>query len=310
MSATGQTGSVAMPSEELLKARIVEFVRRASTEITPSAEKHLAELANILPPATPIYVAHPPNASLEKVLSTALAVQAAGFIAVPHIVARRITYPQTLRTTLAKLTHGGVRRLLLVAGDAARVAGEFADTLDVLNSGILEESGIVRLDVAGYPEGQKNVGASLLWEALEAKQAFAARSGLEMHIVTQFGLNATAVGDWAAALARKNISLPVHVGIAGPAPLSKLIRFAMLCGIGSSLRTVMHNLSGVGSLSELATSPDKHVMHLMELPSSAHIIAPHFFAFGGVLETARWIQQVADGRFSLDVLGRRFTVAA
>jgi methylenetetrahydrofolate reductase (NADPH) len=309
MSATGQPGSVAMPIEELLKARIVEFVRAASTEITPSAEKHLAELAHLLPSATEVYVAHPPNTTLEKVVNAALAVQAAGFTAVPHIVARRITYPQTLRTTLAKLRRGGVQRLLLVAGDAARVSGEFANTLDVLNSGIFEESGILRIDVAGYPEGQKTVGASLLWEALEAKQAFAARTGVEMHIVTQFGLNATAVAEWMAALARKNIHLPVHVGIAGPAPLSKLIKFAMVCGIGTSLRTVMHNLSGVGNFAELATSPDKHLMHLMDLPASAPVIAPHFFAFGGVLETARWIQQVAGGKFTLDLQGRRFTVA-
>jgi methylenetetrahydrofolate reductase (NADPH) len=309
MSATGQPDSVAVPTEELLKARIVEFVRRASTEITPSAEKHLAQLRDILPPATEVYVAHPPNATLEKVLGTALAVQAAGFTAVPHIAARRITYPQTLRTALAKLARGGVHRLLLVAGDSVRVAGEFADTLDVLTSGILDESGILRVDVAGYPEGQKTVGASLLWEALEAKQAFAARTGVEMHIVTQFGLNATAVADWVAALARKHIHLPVHVGIAGPAPLSKLIHFAMLCGIGSSLRTVMHNLSGVGSLSDLATSPDRHVMHLMELPAAANVVAPHFFAFGGALETARWIQRVAGGKFTLDMKGRRFSLA-
>src|SRR5258707_777793 len=101
----------------------------------------------------------------------------------------RINYPHTLRTALAELRTGGVEQLLLVAGDGARVAGEFANTLDVLNSGILEESGIARVDVAGYPEGQKSVGATLLWDALKAKHAYAARTGITMHIVTQFGLN-------------------------------------------------------------------------------------------------------------------------
>lgn len=277
-------------------------------EITPSDEKRLPELAALLPKATAIYVAHPPNTNLKHVVETALAAQRAGFTAVPHVVARRINYPQTLRTTLAELRTGGIGQLLLVAGDGPRVAGEFASTLDVLNSGILEESGIARVDVAGYPEGQKSVGATLLWDALKAKHAYAARTGISMHIVSQFGLNGNAIAAWETELVHRNIVLPVHVGIAGPTPLSKLIHFAMLCGIGASLRTVMHNLSAASGITELAISPDRHVMYLMDLPAATQVVAPHFFAFGGALATARWIQRVGMGKFNVDVGARRFTI--
>jgi hypothetical protein len=82
----------------------------------------------------------------------------------------------------------------------------------------------------------------------------------------------------------------------------------MRCGIGASLRVVMHNLSGVNDIAELATSPEQHVMRLMQLPSSTRVEAPHFFCFGGVLETARWINQVVAGRFSLDPSELKFTV--
>jgi len=187
-------------------------------------------------------------------------------------------------------------------------AGEFESTLDILASGLLEKAGLKRLGVAGYPEGQKGLAQSQLWNALTAKQAFADRTGLAVFIVTQFGFNGNALRDWEPELARHDVRLPILAGIAGPAPLSKLIRFAMRCGIGASLRTVMRNLSAVSGIAELATTPEQHVMRLMQLPSSTRVVAPHFFCFGGVLETAHWINRIVSGHFVIDDDGTRFRV--
>jgi len=292
--------------EEELKERIMRFVGGASTEITPSDEKRLPELAGILPPGTAVYVEHPPKATLGQVVHAALAVQRCGFLATPHIAPRRIPNAQTLRMALAELRSGGVEQILLVAGDADQPAGEFASTLEVLESGILERSAIGRIGVAGHPEGNKSVGPMLLWEALEAKQSFAERTGIVMHIVTQFGLNARAAGAWQRELVHHGIRLPVHVGIAGPAPLSKLIHFAIQCGIGASMRTLMRNLSAAGSVAELAITPDQHLLELLGEPAPSQIVAPHFFAFGGAIETAHWMRQVAAGAFDVDLSAARF----
>jgi methylenetetrahydrofolate reductase (NADPH) len=282
-----------------LKERIASFMRAASIEITPSEEKHLPALRAFLPAGCAIYVSHVPSASLAQVVKTALAVQAAGFKATPHLVARRITYPETLRTTLAELVAHGVEQVLLVAGDTEHAAGEYENTLDVLASGLIEKSGIESIGVAGYPEGQRGIGHAMLLNALKAKQAFADRTGLPMFIVTQFGFNGNALRDWEPELARIEVRLPILAGIAGPTPLSKLIKFAMRCGIGASLRTVMRNLSGLSGISELATTPEQHLMRLTQLPASTRIVAPHFFCFGGVLETAEWIHQIVSGHFAL-----------
>lgn len=283
-----------------LKERVVSFMRGASIEITSHDQEHLPALRDLLPPGSSIYISHVPSATLAQVVKTALAVQAAGFQATPHILARRLTYPETLRTTLAELVAHGVEQLLLVAGDTEHPAGEFDSSMDVLASGLLERSGIKRLAVAGYPEGQRGLGPSLLWNALKAKQAFAQRTGLGMCIVTQFGFNGNALRDWEPELARNEILLPILAGIAGPAPLSKLIKFAMRCGIGASLRTVMRNLSAISGVAELATTPEQHVRRLVQLPGSTRIVAPHFFCFGGVLETARWINRVVSGKLLID----------
>lgn len=298
-----------MPTAAPLKERIVAFMRAASIEITPSEEKHLPALRALLPAQSAVYISHVPNATLAQVIRTALAVQAAGFQATPHLVARRINYPETLRTALAELVAHGVEQLLLVAGDTEHAAGEFESTLDVLDSGLIEKSGIKRIGVAGYPEGQRGIGHAMLGHALKAKQAFADRTGLGMFIVTQFGFNGNALREWEPELARIEVRLPILAGIAGPAPLSKLIKFAMRCGIGASLRTVMRNLSAVSTVAELATTPEQHVMRLMQLPSSTRVIAPHFFCFGGALETAQWIHNVVSGHFVIDPKEVSFAVA-
>jgi methylenetetrahydrofolate reductase (NADPH) len=283
-----------------LKARIMDFVGRASTEITPSHASLLPQLGAVLNAGSAVYVDHPPRATLGQVVQTSVAVQRSGFRATPHIAARRIPNAQTLRMALAELHAGNVQQILLVAGDVEHPAGEFASTLDILESGILERSGIARIGVAGHPEGNKSVGPMLLWDALQIKQRFAERTGISMHIVSQFGLNAAAMGPWQKEMSHHGVRLPIHVGIAGPAPLSALIRFAIQCGIGASARTLMRNLSAAGSVADLATTPDQHLLALLAAPLPEQIVALHFFAFGGSLETARWMRMLAAGEFDID----------
>src|SRR5450631_3960314 len=283
-----EPGSAAAGMHDL-KARIVRFMRLASTEITPLEENRLAELASVLPSGTVVYVAHTPNTTLVQVIHAALAVQRAGFLATPHIAVRRIPTAQILKGALAELRFGGVEQILLIAGDAPRPIGEFASTMDIIERGILEGSDIIRMGVAGHPEGHHAVDAALLWEALKTKQAFAARSGVRMHIVTQFGLDVGALGPWERELVRQQIHLPVHVGIAGPASVSKLIRFAIQCGVGASMYALTRGLSAAVHGSALATTADQHLLALTATPMSPQFVAPHFFAFGGAVETGRWI---------------------
>jgi methylenetetrahydrofolate reductase (NADPH) len=289
-----------------LKGRIQSFLRGASTEITPSEESRLPELASVLPAGTSVYVAHTPNAGFAQVIQAALAVQRAGFFATPHIAVRRVPNARSLRAGMAELRAGGVEHVLLIAGDAPRASGEFSSTLDVLQSRILEEAGITRIGIAGHPDGHNAVASARLWEALEAKQAFAELAGVDMHIVTQFGLKDGTLAAWERELVRRQIHLPVRVGIAGPAPIAKLMHFAIQCGIGASIRALTRNLSAAARAADLATSPDQHLLALLGTPVSAQIIAPHFFAFGGALETARWMQQVAAGAFHIDFKAKRF----
>ncbi|MEP6886164.1 MAG: methylenetetrahydrofolate reductase [Gammaproteobacteria bacterium] len=293
-----------------VKDRIMSFMRGTSTEITPTEENRLPELATILSPGTPVYVAHTPTASFADVIRAALALRRVGLLATPHIAVRRVPNAAVLRAALAELRSGGVEHILLIAGDAARPVGEFTSTLDVLRSGILQECGISRIGVAGHPGGHSAVAADALWDALQSKQAIAARAALCMHIVTQFGLDGGAFRVWQRELMQRGIHLPVRMGIAGPASISRLAHFAIQCGIGASSRVLLRNLSAAGRTSGLAVTPDQHLLGLADMAVPAQVLGPHFFAFGGAVETARWIRKIASGAFSIDAKSGKFRIKA
>lgn len=287
---------------EALRRAIVDFTRNASTEISTHDGGALPGLVATLPAGTAVYVAHTPKAALADVISTAVQLQQLGFRASPHIVARRVDSPKSLEAALKRISAAGIEQALLVAGDLAKPLGPYRSTLDIIDSGLLQNSSLKRLGVAGHPEGHKQVAEDVLLAALRYKQAFASRTGLKLHVVSQFTFDADAIIAWDERLTREGITLPAHVGIAGPTPLPKLIKYAVACGVGASLTSVMKNMTAMAKLARLATSPDEMLRGLVRggaARGSSRIVQPHFYAFGGVAATACWIRAVIDGQFTL-----------
>ncbi len=296
-----------------LLREVREFARAASTEISTLDEGLLPALANKLPAGMAVYVAHTPKASLEDVVRVAIKVQSLGFRASPHIVARRQLSENALRAGLRELRDAGVEQALLVAGDLETPAGPFSSTLEILDSGLLEAAGMARIGVAGHPEGHKAIGPTTLLAALRHKQKFAERTAIRVHVVTQFGFNPEAVCAWDRHLSAEGITLPVHVGIAGPTPLPKLIKFAMHCGVGASMQSLMKNMSAMANLARLATTPDEMLLGLIRGRAAyqdCRLVQPHFYAFGGTMATASWLRGVIDGSFTVQPDGRKFVMNA
>jgi methylenetetrahydrofolate reductase (NADPH) len=294
------TSALASPAD--LKPAVIEFARSASTEISTMDEELLPQLAQRFLPGQVVYVAHTPKATLQDVVRVALKVQGLGFKASPHIVARRIESETALRAALAALVSGGVEQVLLVAGDLDPPLGPFHSTLEIIDSGVLEGAGIQRIGVAGHPEGHPNQDRAVLIAALKDKQAFGERTGIQMHIATQFTFDPEAICSWDRELTEEGIRLPRHIGVAGPTPLKKLLRFAAFCGVGASLGAVTRNLDNMMKLATMATTPDQMFIGLCRgrtTYSGSLIMQPHIFAFGGTVITAEWLRKVAEGAFEL-----------
>jgi methylenetetrahydrofolate reductase (NADPH) len=104
--------------------------------------------------------------------------------------------------------------------------------------------------------------------------------------------------------------LPIHVGMPGPAKLTQLAKFAMLCGVGASMRMLTTRTSAMANLLS-AQAPDDMVTALAKYRGNnpqSRFQKIHFFAFGGVVKTARWANAVISGRFVLNSQATGFRV--
>jgi methylenetetrahydrofolate reductase (NADPH) len=109
---------------------------------------------------------------------------------------------------------------------------------------------------------------------------------------------------------RTTAGLSIHAGVPGPATLKTLLTYARLCGIGNSMRVLTRQAGNLLRLARLS-HPDALITalarHRAAEPAS-RIKRLHFYPFGGVARTARWIEAVRAGAFILHDDGAGFTV--
>ncbi len=272
---------------------LVDLLGRASIEIAPARPHAIEALKDQFDPGTEVYINFLPNGDHRDVVKTAAWVRRAGFMPVPHVSARSIADRATLEDYLSRVVReADVTRVLIIAGDRPKPAGPFASSLDVLATGLFEASGIRAVGVAGHPEGHPLVARDVLEQALVAKRDVAAKAGLDFFVVTQFAFEVEPIVAWLAGIRAAGISDPVRIGIAGPASLATLIKFAIRCGIGNSLRTLRMRTNMVGRLFG-DTRPDDILRELAIglATEPAKSIALHFFPFGGVDKTGVFIAE-------------------
>ena len=95
---------------------------------------------------------------------------------------------------------------------------------------------------------------------------------------------------WANRLAAEGIHLPIHIGVAGPAKLQTLIKFAIACGVGPSLRVLQKRAMDVTKLL-LPYEPTEVVAALAAYKAANPtfgIESVHFFPVGGIKTNATW----------------------
>lgn len=302
-------GVTAVQAEEL-KQQIVSFLERYSIEATPHDSGKLDEIVAELPAGTRVYVAHPPGSPIEDVVALSVELKQRGLTAVPHIIARKLSSRDQLARALESLSAAGIDEALCIAGDIAVEDNAFDSSLEVLETGLFGEFGFKEVGVAGHPEGSSAIGETRVERALAGKNAFARTAPFKLRLVTQFGFDPDAFIAWEQATAAAGIDLPIHFGMAGPASVRQLIKFAMLCGVGASARMLKTRTAATANLLR-TQAPDNQIvrfaMHRATDPAS-RIVGGHFFAFGGVAKSARWVNAVRAGRFELNKQATGFTV--
>jgi methylenetetrahydrofolate reductase (NADPH) len=270
------------------------FPRDFSLEATRPSAAEIATLGTVLPRGTPVYFSAVPTITSQELVAGAAALRQAGLEPVIHIAARRIRAAADLQDLLARLRgEGDVRRLLVIGGDVEQ-SGPFADALAVIQKGRLCDAGIEEIGIGAYPEGHPRIASDRLEASLDEKIAAAMAQGLRLHIVSQFSFSPERILGWLKRLRACGIATPVKVGMAGPTSLPVLLRFARRCGVNASLRGLMSG-AGAGLIGNVG--PDRIVAALCAADGLG-AVAPHYFSFGGTVETARFACEASAGRIA------------
>ena len=289
--------------------RIRALVAGCSLETSTRTPSDIDAYRDQIGAGTDVYVNHFPGETYHQVIAVAARLRRAGFKPVPHVGARNFVGFTQARDCIERLAgEAGVRQVLVIAGDLGHAMGPYASSLALLETGLFQRHGIRRIGVAGYPEAHGRIGSAEIWNALAAKQALVRQAGLEMHIVTQFCFEAVAIRTWIGAVRARGIDLPIRIGLAGPASLRTLLKFALRCGVGASVRALG---SDAASIAHLLTQsgPEAVVRALAAAPESqAEIAGLHLFPFGGVAQTSAWIRAVAAGRLDIEPVREGFRV--
>jgi methylenetetrahydrofolate reductase (NADPH) len=248
------------------------------------------------------YVSFVPGQTWRETISACVAARAAGLEPVPHIPARELSSEAALDNLLVQLTtRGGVRRVLLVGGDRDAPAGPFAQSLDVLRSGMLARNGIRDVRVAAHPEGHPRIAEAELRRAEREKIAYAAQQGIELTFVTQFFFDAGPFLSWARELRSQDVGVRIVAGLAGPASLATLFKFALRCGVGPSIRALGTRPGALAGL--IGDRGPESVVRAIARSAAEPGLEPvgiHLYSFGGLARTCAWIDAVAHCRFELD----------
>jgi methylenetetrahydrofolate reductase (NADPH) len=277
----------------------VRFLTTGYTlEVTPKQVDRLAALRGTLPEGSGVYITDVPGAPHEALVAAAERIAAEGFHPIPHLAARNYASLEDVAGLLRALRERAqVSEMLVIAGSTARPAGSVESSLDVLRSGLLEEHGIRRVGVAGHPEGHPDVGADALAAAVEEKNRFAAESGIETYILTQFCFSPEPYVRYERELREAGNRLPVRPGLPGVTSMRTLLRYAVSCGIGPSLGVLRKQARGIATLvSSRSYTPDALVAGLAEAVAEDRgslLRSLHFFPFGGLEDTVHWVAELS-----------------
>ena len=272
------------------------LLRGFSIEVTPGDVKSLDAASHLLPAGTEVFIASLPKGTPDQLVTAATQLRRSGVIPVPHIAARAYANLSGLDSALAQLSdRAGVDRVLLIAGDRENPAGAYESSLQVLQAGVLEKYGIKTLYVACYPEGHPRIADDVLEQQRIAKLEEASKRGLRIELVSQFCFEAAPIISFARHMRSSGAIVPSYrVGLAGPANSATLLKYAMMCGVGASIRALRERQSLAKTLLSGPTPED-----LIETLALARHAEPnlgidglHFFTFGSLAMTATMIADI------------------
>jgi methylenetetrahydrofolate reductase (NADPH) len=189
-------------------------------------------VADWVPAGMTVTVTASPVKGLEPTIELTERLTARGYRVVPHLAARSVTGDAHLAEIIGRLQAAGVDDVFVPGGDASHPAGPFEAALPLLER--LAELGgpFSRVGITGYPESHPKIHDDITIQAMWDKRRYAT------YIVSNVCFDAAALARWIGRIRARGVTLPLYVGLAGPAERTRLLKMAAVAGASESARFI------------------------------------------------------------------------
>jgi len=263
------------------------FLRTPRYEIFPTDDV-LDQVAAYVPKEVTLTVTASPRRGLPATVQLAVRLAQLGYHTVPHLSARLIRDRAELGQILDALKAAGIRNVFVIAGDAREQAGQFPDSLSLLEA-LPPDHGLTEIGVTGYPESHPFIHDDVTIQAMWDKRRLAT------YIVSNMSFDPDRVKGWVERVRHRGVELPIHIGMAGVADPARLLRLSTKIGVADAARFLRGHPSWVARMFRPGGyEPGRFVSALMpELAQRERRIAGlHVFTFNEIEPTERWRQDM------------------
>ena len=157
------------------RQNVIDFLADFTAETTPFSAAKVDDFREILRPATTVFITFLPGSDFEDTIAIATRLKKEGLNPVPHLAARSIPDAAFLDEGLRRLRgEADIDEVLTIAGAVDQPLGAFSDSMQVLETGLLDKHGIKKVGVAGHPEGSPDMSDEAIASALKWKNDFEA----------------------------------------------------------------------------------------------------------------------------------------
>jgi methylenetetrahydrofolate reductase (NADPH) len=262
--------------EGLLRGPRFEVIPAPGTE---------AAVAEWVPAGMTVTVTASPVKGLEPTIELTERLAGRGYRVVPHLAARSVTSDAHLAQIVERLLASGVSDVFVPGGDASHPAGPFDSALPLLER--LAEMGgpFGQIGITGYPESHPKIHDDITIQAMWDKRKHAT------YIVSNVCFDAARLGRWIQRIRARGVTLPLYVGLAGPAERTRLLRMAAVAGASESARFITRHPGWIlRFLVPGGYSPDRlleRAAAVLAAPVSG-VAGLHLFTFNQLREAEQW----------------------
>jgi methylenetetrahydrofolate reductase (NADPH) len=274
-------------TDETTRQGLINFLRNPRYEVLPTEDVEELVVAHV-PHQVTVTITASPRRGIEATVSLAERLAKHGYQVVPHISARLIRDETHLSEVLERVVALGGKGAFVVAGDAKEPAGDFPDSISLLEAISAHPQGLREIGVTGYPERHSFIEDDLTIQAMWDKRRIAT------YIVSNLCFDPRIVKKWVARVRRRGVQLPIHIGLAGVADPAKLLRVSTRIGLADSARFLRgHSNWFMRMVQPGGYDPERFAAGL--LPDLAaperNVAGLHFFTFNEIEATERWRQE-------------------